>query len=212
MTKTKAIILSSILGILFFAMPAIVLVKAVRINSGYKGLVWGQTEYQVKEWIKKNNNNIIWTKCPFSHYGVSCTRLAWKQGGQSPFEYIEFQFKNGKLAAVIETGHAKPFSPEILYSYGRSENGTDLAVEIYKSKGERFQLRDYVNYYAPAQKFNGTKKRYAVEILFKKNLSDSTAPEEKLFYLLTAGYYSPDYYEEARNHNENFPSHRFLSK
>lgn len=211
MTKSKAIILSAILGILFLAIPAFVIVKAANIKSGYKGLVWGQTEYQVKEWIKKNNNNIVWSKCPLSHYGVTCTKLTWKKNEQSPFEYIEFQFKNGKLAAVIETEHEKPFTPEVLYSYGRSENGTDLAVEIYKSKGEKFQLRDYVNYYSPMQKFNGTKKRYAVEILFKKNLTDTTVPEEKIFYLLTTGYYSPEYYDEAKNHNENFPSHRFLA-
>lgn len=211
MTKSKAITISIVLGILFLAMPAFVITKTARIKSGYKGLVWGETEFQVKEWMKKNNNKIIWTKCPFSHYGVSCIRLTWKQNEQSPFEYIEFQFKNEKLVAVIETGHEKPFSPEVLYSYGRSENGTDLAVEIYKNKGEKFQLRDYVNYYSPLQKFNGTKKRFAVEILFKKNLSDTSVPEEKLFYLLTSGYYAPDYYEEAKMHNENFPSHRFLA-
>ena len=68
-----------------------------------------------------------------------------------------------------------------------------------------------MNYYSPSQKFNGTKKRFAVEILFRKNLSDTTVPEEKVFYLLTTGYYSPEYYEEAKKHTENFPSHRFLA-
>lgn len=212
MTKTKALILCSILGFIFIAAPAFVITKAFRIKSGYKGVFWGQTEYQVKEWAKKNNNKSYWEKCPLSHYGVTCQRLNWKQNEQSPFEYIEFQFKDEKLVAVIETGHEKPFSQDIFYSYGHSENGTDLAVEIYREKGTKYQLRDFVNYYSPVQKMNGTKKRFAVEILFRKNLSDFSVPEEKVMYLLTTGYYSPEYYEQAKEHTENFPSHRFLEK
>lgn len=212
MTKVKAIIITSILGILFLAAPAAVITRAVHIKSGYRGLLWDSTEFQVQEWIKKNNNRFSWTKCPLSHYGVTCSRLSWKQDQQSPFEYIEFQFKNGKLVAVIETGHEKEFSKEVLHAYGKSENGTDLAIDEYKSKGTKYQLRDYVNYYSPVNKFSGTKERYAVEILFQKNLSDPTVPEEKLMYHLTSGYYSPSYYEEAKNLNQNFPSHRFINK
>ena len=213
MTKTKAIIISSILLLLFLLAPAFVILKAIHIKSGYKGLIWGQTEYQVQQWAKKNNNNMIWTKCPLSHYGVKCYKLSWKQNRQSPFEYIEFQFKNEKLVAVIETEHEKPFNPNILKQYGKSENGTDLAVETYKVKGEKYKLRDYVNYYIPnAQPFYGTKKRYAVEILFQQNLNNENEAETKLFCLVTKGYYAPEYFEEARKHNENFPSHRFLAR
>lgn len=211
MTKSKAIILCSILGIIFLLAPAFVITRAFRIKSGYKGVFWGQTEYQVKEWANNNNNKITWEKCPLSHYGVTCQRLSWKKNEQSPFEYIEFQFKNEKLVSVIETGHEKPFNKDVFYDYGRSENGTDLAIETYREKGTKYELRDFVNYYSPVQKFYGTKKRFAVEILFRKNLSDVSVPEEKLMYVLTTGYYAPEYFEEAKEHAENFPSHRFLA-
>ena len=212
MSKSKAVLILAILSVIFISAPLAVFIKTSHLRSGYKGLPWGKTEYQVQEWIKKNNNKFYWSKCPLSHYGVSCSRLSWKQNEQSPFEYIEFQFKDGKLVAVIETGHQKNHTPEVLRSFGKSENGTDLAVENYRSKGEKYQLRDYVNYYVPInQKLNGTKKRYAVQILFQKNLSNPEIPEEKLFYQLTEGYYSPEYFEEAKKHSENFPSFRFLA-
>ncbi len=210
MTKSKAIILSSFLAFIFFAVPLLVILKGFQLKSGYKGLSWGQNEVNVKEWVKKNNNKIIWSACPQSHFGVNCFRLTWKDGEKSPFEYIEFQFKNEKLVAVIETEHEKLFDKKVFYSYGKSENGTDLAVETYKSKGEKFQLRDYVNYYVPKQSLNGTKKRYAVEILYKKNLSNPEVPEEKVLCLITTGYYSSEYFEEAKLYEKNFPSHRFL--
>lgn len=212
MTKIKAIILVSILSLAAIITPAIVIHRSVTIRSGYKGITWGRTQHQVEQWARNNNNKINWARCPFSHYGVTCIRLTWKQNETTPFEYIEFQFKDEKLVAVIETEHEKPFEKSILHSLGRSENGTDYARDTYREKGIKYELRDWINYYSPSKNWKGTKIRYAVNVLFRKNLSDPEQPEEKLLYQLTTGYYSPEYFEEARKHNENFPSHHFLSK
>lgn len=212
MTKVKAIIFVSVLAAISILVPSIVIYRSVNIRSGYKGLPWGKTQYQVEQWARSNNNKSVWSRCPSSHYGVNCIRLTWKQNQTTPFEYVEYQFKDEKLVAVIETQHEKPFDKDIFRIYGKSENGTDYARETYKEKGTKYELRDWINYYSPSQRWKGTKLRYAVNVLYRKNLSNPEQPEEKLMYQLTTGYYSPEYYEEARTHNENFPSHHFLSR
>lgn len=212
MTKIKAIIITSILLLASVIAPAIVINRSITIRSGYKGIPWGRTQYQVEEWVRSNNNKITWTRCPFSHYGVTCCQVKWKQNEKTPFEYIEFQFKDEKLVAVIETEHEKQFEKTILQSLGKSDNGKDYKRETYREKGVKYELRDWVNYYIPAKTYRGTKVRHALNLLYRKNLTNPEEPEEKLMYQLTTGYYSPSYFEEARLYSENFPSHHFLNK
>lgn len=107
MTKRSAIIFLSIL--IFFAIltPALVIIQTTRINSGWHEILWGTSENHVQEWIRKNNNRYSYNRCNFSHFGVTCYKLSWKENETSPFDYIEFQFRDNKLCAVIETERKK---------------------------------------------------------------------------------------------------------
>lgn len=210
MTKRSAIIFLSIL--IFFALltPALVILQTVRINSGWHGISWGAQESQVQEWIKKNNNKYNWSRCNFSHFGVTCYKLSWKENENSPFDYIEFQFKDNKLCAVIETEHSKNFDPAIAKKLGKPKNGTDVSVDFLREKGFKYKISDRVFYYEPVQKFNSTKLRYAVQRYVKTNLSDESQPDEILSYQLTTGYYSIERFEEIKNSTEDFPTFRFF--
>lgn len=213
MNKRNALIFLSILGILFTAMPLIVILRTIHLKSGYKGLVWGRTEQQVQSWIKKNNNKAVLNRCNLSHFGVSCYKLTWKDSSTSPFEYIEFQFKDGKLVAVVETGHKKDYTKNIAKEFGQPDFGTDIAVSpVQKEKGQRYQLTDRIFYYSASNRLIGTKSRIALECLIKNVTNDTAIPEETLFYRITTGYYSPDYYDQAKSNTENFPSLRFLKQ
>lgn len=206
MTEKKAIIIISILAFFALAAPVFVLLKAKNLNAGWKGILWDSTEVQVQDWVKKNNNKASWSRCNLSHFGVNCYKITWKENEKSPFEYIEFQFKDNKLKAVIETEHQRDFQKNDLKIYGRAEFGRDLAKDYYKEKGIKYQLTDRVFFYEDFQ----NKKRIALQILVRSALNSEEIADENLYTQITSGYYSPDYYDDAKESNENFPSFRFI--
>lgn len=210
MTKRSAIIFLSVL--IFFAIltPALVIIQTTRINSGWHEILWGTSENHVQEWIKKNNNRYSYNRCNFSHFGVTCYKLSWKENETSPFDYIEFQFRDNKLCAVIETERKKNFDPAISRKLGKPKNGTDLSVDYLREKGIRYKISDRVFYYEPIQKLSSTKLRYAVQRYIRTNLNDVSKPDEIMEYQLTTGYYQPDYFEEIKDNTEDFPTFRFF--
>lgn len=214
MSKRRAIIILCILSVFFVCVPLFVILRTINFEFGWKGLHWGSSEYQVKEWVEKNNNKANWAKCNHPHFGVSCYKVTWKEARAIPFEYIEFQFKNEKLVAVIETYHEEEVDPADYLKLYRSniirEGGTDLQVEFTREKGIRIKNVDRVFYYTIPRSFNKTRIRHAVERLVKINTQDQT--ETISLYNLTTGYYSYEYFEEAKALQESFPSHRFNMK
>lgn len=211
MNKRNSIIFLSIISAIFVIMPVIVILRTCHLKAGYKGLTWGRTEAQVQMWIKKNNNKAIWNRCNLSHYGVTCWKLTWKNLESSPYEFIEFQFKDGMLVSVIETEREKPYSRQIDTMFGRPDYGTDIAASsVQKDKGIKFQYINRIFYYTGRRHLSGTKTRIAVERLIKYTLNDSTVPEETILYRVTTGYYSPEYYDSIKNSHESFPSKKFL--
>ena len=71
-SKKGAIVFISILSILFVVSPLFVIYKTVKFQGGYKGLNWGVSEDQTIDWLKKNSNKAIWSKCDNNHYGSLC--------------------------------------------------------------------------------------------------------------------------------------------
>ena len=216
MTKKSSIVTICILSVVFLMAPVFVIIRTINIENGWKGLPWGATEQQTKEWVEKNNNKSIWNKCNLTHFGVSCYKLTWKETKSIPFEYIEFQFKNGKLCAVIETYHEEANDPAEYLKLNRPKiergGGQDLGNDFYREKGNKYKLTDRVFYYTIPRTFKETRIRHAVERLVKNNLTDTAEPESVISYQLTTAYYSLEYFEEAKNLTDNFPSHRFLAK
>ena len=211
MRKKASIIYLIVLLLIFISVPAYVIKKTVSMKSGWNGLTWGRSEIQIKEWIKKNNSNYEIERCPLSHYGVVCWKLTWKSKNNNvPYEYIEFQFKDGKLCAVIETEKVTDMDPAIRLSLGHPDRGSDIKSVPYKEKGLKFSLVERVFYYSPEAKFKVTKERFAVSRLVKVPLDEKAElPEEVLSWRLTKGSYSPSYFEEVKNQSENFPSAHF---
>ena len=211
MKRTTANIYLLILLLIFVTVPAFVIKKTVDMKSGWNGITWGRTESQIKDWIKRNNTNYDFERCTLSHYGVVCWKLTWKSKNSNvPYEYIEFQFKDGKLCAVIETEKVTDSDPAVRLALGHPEKGTDIKSVPYKEKGIKFSLVERVFYYTPEAKFRATKERYAVSRLVKTPVDEeSQFPEETLSWRLTKGSYSSSYYEEIRDHLENFPSAHF---
>lgn len=209
MTLKKAVIFISVLGFFSLAVPFFVIFKSISLNSGWNGILWDSTEPQVQAWVKKNNNRANWSKCPLSHFGVSCYKVTWKETEKSPYEYIEFQFQDGKLKAVIETFHQKDFQKTDLQEFGRASYGSDLAIDFYRDKGIKYKLADRVFYYE--NPIHSSKKyRIAQEFLVQTPINSNEITETILFSRITKAWYCPDYYEKAKNSNENFPSSRFL--
>lgn len=210
-SKSLLIIYLIILLIIFVSVPCFVIKRAIDMQSGWNGVSWGKTESQMKDWMKKNNTNYTFERCPLSHYGVVCWKLSWNTKENSvPFEYIEFQFKNGRLCAVIETEKVSSSDPRNRLNLGVAKKGTDLKKELVREKGTRFILTERVFYYVPESKFKETKERYAVSLLVKSPVGESEIPEETISWRLTKGSYSSSYYEEISDNYDNFPSANFF--
>lgn len=216
MTRNKAIATVIILTVISLIIPSFVIIRSINVENGWKGLPWGASESQTREWIDKNNNKAVWSKCNLPHYGVSCFKVTWKDTKQTPFEFIEFQFKNGKLCAVIESNHEEPSDPADALHLNRPGverlTGQDLAYDFYRDRSYRYKLVDRVFYYVEPRNWKDTRVRYAVARLVRINLSDLTEPDIVMDYQLSTAYYSLDYFEETKDHLENFPSHRFNLK
>lgn len=86
----------------FLIAPGFVIGKAIKLSSGYKGLNWGSTLSQTREWISSNSNGTKFRKCRDSHQDVQCYKLTFRKKESVDFEWIEFQFKNEKLYRVVE--------------------------------------------------------------------------------------------------------------
>ena len=120
----------------FVSVPLFVVKKTLDMKSGWHGIPWGSTESQVSDWVKKNNTNYDFEKCPLNHYGVLCRKLTWKKNrGDVPFDSIEFQFRNGKLYAVIESEKVSDFDPSLNLDLGRPAKGSDIKLVEVKEKG-----------------------------------------------------------------------------
>ncbi len=208
--RTSSIIYVIFLSLVSISLPLVVLKRTQDVKSGWKNLSWGSTENQVREWVKKNNTNYLFERCPLSHYGVACWKLSWKaKRGEIPLESIEFQFKDGRLCAVVETERTGETDPAKTLSLGQAKNGTDIKTVSIREKGLKYALTERVFYYEPESRFSSTKVLYAVSRLVKIPMHESENPEEVLSWRLTKGSYSPSYYAEAMTNLEIFPSARF---
>ena len=145
-TKKGAIVFITILSIFFVLSPLFVIYKTVKFQGGYKGLNWGVSEDQTIQWLKKNSNKAIWTKCDNNHYGSLCYKVTWKEKDSQEFEYIEFQFQNEKLCAVIESYKPTDVNPLRTYNLGSAQKGTDLEIFYKKEKGVKYKYIDRAFY------------------------------------------------------------------
>ncbi len=209
MKKKAAIIYSIFLFLLALLVPLYVIKLSIDIKSGWNGLTWGKTENQVKEWIRKNNSNYNLTKCTQSHYGVVCWKLSWKNSVDTPMEYIEFQFKDGKLCAVIETQKVLSADPFPNGQLGQPEKGSDIKTVQIKEKGIRYNLTERAFYYVPEVRFKATKERLCVSRLVKNAINKEDIPEEVLAWRVTRAYYTSARFEEIRNSYDDFPGAHF---
>ena len=209
MKKRGAIIYSIFLLIVFLLVPAYVIKLSIDMKSGWNGLTWGKTENQVKEWIRKNNSNYNLSRCTQSHYGVVCWKLSWKAQADSPLDFIEFQFQDGKLCAVIETEKVVSEDPFPNGELGLAEKGSDLKTVQLKEKGVRYSVTERAFYYIPEVRFKATKQRIAVSRLVKNAINREDLPEEILSWRVTRGYYSPSRFEEVKSQYDDFPSAHF---
>ncbi len=209
MKKRGALIYLICLAVISLLVPAYVIKTTVDMKSGWNGLVWGRTENQVKEWIRKNNSNYTLAKCTQSHYGVVCWKLSWKNASDSPMEYIEFQFKDGKLCAVIETERVVSSDPFPNGELGQPEKGSDIKTLQIKEKGVRFNLTERAFYYIPEVRFKATKQRVCVSRLVKNALNKEDVPEEVLSWRVTRGFYTAARFEEVKNSYDDFPAAHF---
>lgn len=209
--NTFSVVYIIFLSAAFVLVPAFVIKRTFDMKSGWNGLSWGKTEEQIREWVKKNNTNYSFERCPLSHYGIVCWKLSWKTKENSvPFEFIEFQFKDGKLVAVIETEKSSSSDPASRLDLGRPAKGTDIKSLVQRENGIRFAFTERVFYYVPESKFKATKERYAVSRLVKTPLDRTEIPEEILSWRLTRGSYSSKFYEEISDKWNDFPSAHFF--
>ena len=193
----------------FVSVPLFVVKKTLDMKSGWHGIPWESTESQVSDWVKKNNSNYDFEKCPLNHYGVLCRKLTWKKNrGDVPFDSIEFQFRNGKLCAVIESEKVSDFDPSLNLDLGRPEKGSDIKLVEVKEKGVRFVMIERVFYYTPEKQSGTTRERYAVSRLIKSPVK-TESPEEIISWRLTKGSYDKEFYEEIKERWDNFPSAHF---
>ncbi len=190
----------------FVSVPLFVVKKTINMKSGWHGIPWGSTESQVSDWVKKNNTNYDFEKCPLNHYGVFCRKLTWKKNlGEVP-DSIEFQFKNGKLCAVIESEKVSDFDPAVGLDLGSPAKGTD--IKLVEARGKQFVMIERVFYYTPEKQSGATRERYAVSRLIKAP-TKSEIPEEIVSWRLSKGSCSKDFYEEIKDRWDNFPSAHF---
>ena len=185
MTERKSQVFICILAAVFVLVPVFVIKKTVDLQSGWNGLAWESTQDEVKEWVKKNNTKYSYSPCSQSHFDVSCFKLSWKNTEHSPFEYIEFQFKDGLLCAVIETGKPVFSDPAVSLGLGSPESGRDLRYFFQKEKGIKYKYTERVFYYTPSEKRKSSGKYQAVCRLVRNIPSDPSFADENVLFRLT---------------------------
>ena len=210
-TKKSAIIFIIFLTVIFLSAPLIVIQKTFKLSGGYKGLSWNVTEDQTRDWINKNSNKAIWSKCDKNHYGVLCYKVYWKDNASQNFEYLEFQFKDGKLCSVLESYKETQTDPRKTYNLGSPQSGSDIEIFFTKEKGVKYKYVDRVFYYISEDFVNNTKNRYAISQLTKNIPDDLTYPDTIEKYQFTKGYYSREYVS-FESEEKNFPTFRFKHK
>lgn len=210
-TKKGAIVFITILSIFFVLSPLFVIYKTVKFQGGYKGLNWGVSEDQTIQWLKKNSNKAIWTKCDNNHYGSLCYKVTWKEKDSQEFEYIEFQFQNEKLCAVIESYKPTDVNPLRTYNLGSAQNGTDLEIFYKKEKGVKYKYIDRAFYYNSSPIRKNTENRYVISQLIKSIPADESFPDTVEQYQFTKGYFSTEFVS-FESESINFPTYRFKHK
>lgn len=206
MTQKKAIVFLSILLLVFIVAPTFVIYRTIALKSGWNGIRWESSMAQVKKWIKKNNTNYRYEVCDKSHFGILCYKLSWREKNHSSLEFIEFQFKNDKLCAVIETKKPTQTNPATSLNLGQAEFARDVRTFFSREKGIKFLYTERNRYYSPSNIFKTTKKRYAVTVLERKIPADETFADEAVLFRLTEGYYESAYFDTIKDKIDDFPS------
>lgn len=201
-TKRKAVVLISVLLLVFILVPFFVIKKTFDIKSGWNSILWGSSQNQVKEWVKKNNTNYIYSLCNSSHFGVVCYKLSWKNKESSLFEYIEFQFKDDSLCAVIETEKQSLSDPAKKYSLGRPLYGKDIRLFYKRENGIKYSYVVRLFYYDIQNKWKNTKNRYYIKCVIRNIPSNSSFSDEIISYQYIKGYYSANYFDLIKNNSD----------
>lgn len=201
LNKKIYIAILCVFGFLFLLFPSILISKVLKLESGYKGLKWGSTISDVRDWASKNTTNFSFKKCEQGHFGGVCYKLKLKNAENSKIDFLEFQFQNEKLICVVESFFETEESFENL-SEESFLRGTKLDSEIKKNKGKKYEFSHYVLPSIHKNAANGTKILELYSALIKSPVDENETKDlhaEK--FQFTVKYFGYDYnhFEDEEN-------------